>query len=61
MDQPVDPCRNQLVVGENRSLLRKLGVLRDNEAPTFMVLGAGVGYLYYKIVGCRSGACFITS
>jgi len=21
------------------------------------ILGAGLGFLYYKLVGCRSGAC----
>ena len=26
-----------------------------------VVAGAGVGHLYYRFVGCRSGACFITS
>jgi len=26
-----------------------------------VVAGAGVGYLYYRLIGCRSGACFITS
>lgn len=26
-----------------------------------VVLGAGVGFLYYKFIGCRSGACFLTS
>lgn len=23
--------------------------------------GAGVGYLYYKLVGCRTGTCPLTS
>jgi hypothetical protein len=23
--------------------------------------GAAVGFLYYKLVGCRSGACLLTS
>lgn len=26
-----------------------------------ILLGAGVGYLYYKVVGCSTGACPITS
>ena len=26
-----------------------------------VVAGAGVGYLYYRFVGCRSGPRFITS
>lgn len=24
-------------------------------------VGGIVGYLYYRFIGCRSGACFITS
>jgi len=24
------------------------------------VVGGIVGYLYYRFIGCRSGACFIT-
>jgi hypothetical protein len=24
------------------------------------VAGAVIGYLYYRLIGCRSGACFIT-
>lgn len=27
----------------------------------FVLVGAGAGYLYYRFVGCRSGACPITS
>lgn len=27
----------------------------------FVVGGAVAGYLYYRLVGCRSGACPITS
>jgi len=26
-----------------------------------LVLGGGLGFLYYKLVGCPSGACPITS
>jgi len=26
-----------------------------------IVAGAGLGWLYYKFVGCRSGACPLTS
>lgn len=26
-----------------------------------VVIGGGLGYLYYKKVGCPSGACVITS
>lgn len=26
-----------------------------------VVLGAAAGYLYYRFVGCRTGACPITS
>lgn len=26
-----------------------------------VLLGAGGGYLYYRLVGCRSGACPITA
>ncbi len=26
-----------------------------------ILLGAGLGWLYYKFVGCRSGACPLTS
>ena len=26
-----------------------------------VVAGAGIGFLYYRLIGCRSGACFITS
>ena len=26
-----------------------------------ILAGAGVGYLYYKIIGCRSGGCPLTS
>jgi hypothetical protein len=25
------------------------------------VIGAGLGFLYYKLVGCRTGTCPITS
>lgn len=25
-----------------------------------IVLGAGLGFLYYKFIGCRTGACPIT-
>ena len=25
------------------------------------VLGAGLGFLYQRVVGCRSGVCLITS
>ncbi|MFN8436491.1 MAG: DUF6132 family protein [Cytophagales bacterium] len=27
----------------------------------FVLLGAGLGYLYYKYIGCSSGACPLTS
>ena len=27
----------------------------------FLVAGAAVGYAYYRLVGCRTGACPITS
>lgn len=27
----------------------------------FVLVGAVAGYLYYRLVGCRSGACPITS
>jgi len=26
-----------------------------------VVLGAVIGFLYYRFIGCRSGACIITS
>ncbi len=26
-----------------------------------LVIGAGIGYLYYKLIGCRSGGCPLTS
>lgn len=26
-----------------------------------VVLGAVIGFLYYRFIGCRSGACLITS
>ena len=26
-----------------------------------VIVGAVVGYLYYRFIGCRSGACIITS
>jgi hypothetical protein len=26
-----------------------------------VVLGAVIGFLYYRFIGCRSGACMITS
>ena len=26
-----------------------------------VILGAGVGYAYYRIVGCPNGTCMITS
>lgn len=26
-----------------------------------VVIGAGVGYLYYRLVGCSTGACPLTS
>lgn len=27
----------------------------------FLVAGAAVGYVYYRLVGCRTGVCPITS
>jgi hypothetical protein len=27
----------------------------------FVLLGSASGYAYYRVVGCRSGACLITS
>jgi hypothetical protein len=26
-----------------------------------ILLGAAIGFLYYRFIGCRSGACVITS
>lgn len=26
-----------------------------------VILGAIIGFLYYRFIGCRSGACMITS
>lgn len=26
-----------------------------------VILGAVIGFLYYRFIGCRSGACMITS
>lgn len=29
--------------------------------PLYMLLGGGLGYAYYRVVGCSSGACPITA
>lgn len=36
-------------------LKNRLGVILS------VVLGGGVGYLYYKFIGCANGTCKITS
>jgi len=58
MDSPNAVCNNM-----NPSMKK---IFRGKRARMIMIIlgvvaGAGVGYLYYRFIGCRSGACFITS
>lgn len=51
--QHVDRDERAVAVTRKRKLNMKL--------IPFIVGGAVAGYLYYRLVGCRSGACPITS
>lgn len=50
---------------DNQSVESTEVVTRKKKTPMKLILfvlgGAVAGYLYYRLVGCRSGACPITS
>jgi len=48
--EPAAP--SPLLTGRRKKMLRSLA---------FAVGGAAMGFAYYKLVGCRTGACPITS
>lgn len=47
------PSQNATNIGNSKKATMKLLL--------FVLVGAVAGYLYYRLVGCRSGACPITS
>ncbi len=38
-----------------------MNLLKNNRRLLFALLGAGAGFLYYRVIGCASGSCPITS
>jgi len=44
-----------------KNLKKKPGAKRMLKIAVGILLGAAIGFLYYRFIGCRSGACVITS
>ncbi len=60
-------CMHQIMRGFPGKIIMIKNIkeyLKDHKMATKIIatlIGAGLGFAYYKFIGCRSGACPITS